>query len=194
MSERGIERVTRRAALWGVLALVLSLVPASALAQPPPTTTAPPATPPIEVAAQVFVIVAREADGVIDPRIAGLRALREAPFSSFHTMDVVAEHSLMLTQGVPVAVSLPNGRVIQLVLEELTPDGRNHVRVSINRPSQSDYLPVLEVAAPPGDPFFVAGQTYLGGTLVIGVTLGRVGADTSGRTYATPTAPPPTRH
>jgi hypothetical protein len=167
------------------LALVL-VAPGRVVAQPPTTAAAPPSTAPAaSVTAQVVVILAREDGGTIDPRLEGLSALREPPFNAFHSMEVAAEHPLTLTQGVPVTFELPNGRIVQLVLEEITPDGRNHVRVSINRRDQSDYLPVLEVAAPPGDPFFVAGQTYLGGTLVIGVSLGRGGV--------TPTATrPPT--
>ncbi len=156
------------------LAIVSFALPAHAqppTTQPPTTTSAAPTTGPT-VSAQVTVILAREVAGAIDPRLQGLTALREAPFSAFHSMDIWSEHPLTLTQGVPVTVDLPNGRVIQLVLEEVTGDGRNHVRVSINRREQSDYLPVLEVAAPPGDPFFVAGQNFMGGMLVIGVTLG----------------------
>jgi len=157
-----------------VMAIGVLALSSSASAQPPTTATAtaaPTGTP--SVSAQVVVILAREIAGVIDPRLTGLTALREAPFSAFHSMDIWSEHSLTLTQGVPVTVDLPNGRVIQLVLEEVTADGRNHVRVSINRREQSDYLPVLEVAAPPGDPFFVAGQNFMGGMLVIGVSMGR---------------------
>ncbi len=52
------------------------------------------------------------------------------------------------------------------------PNGRYRVRVSINRPEQNDYLPLLSVVASPGDPFFVAGQRHQGGTLVIGVRVG----------------------
>lgn len=168
------------AALVSAVVVAALLGPSSAIAQPPPTatstsvTSAPPAsTAATSVPAQVVVIIAREVAGAIDPRLSGMSALREPPFSSFHSMDIWSEHALTLTQGVPVTVDLPNGRVIQLVLEEVTADGRNHVRVSINRREQSDYLPVLEVAAPPGDPFFVAGQNFMGGTLVIGVSLGR---------------------
>lgn len=169
----------------------LALGPRSVVdAQPPaapPTTTSTTSVP-----AQVVVILAREVAGAIDPRLAGLGALREPPFSAFHSMDIWSEHSLTLTQGVPVTVDLPNGRVIQLVLEEVTADGRNHVRVSINRREQSDYLPVLEVAAPPGDPFFVAGQNFMGGTLVIGVSLGRRdGAPLTSARARMPGPPPP---
>lgn len=169
-----------------------------AQAQPPASTTsvvAPPptgTTPATTVSAQVVVIIAREVAGAIDPRLDGMSALREPPFSAFHSMDIWSEHPLTLTQGVPVTVDLPNGRVIQLVLEEVTADGRNHVRVSINRREQSDYLPVLEVAAPPGDPFFVAGQNFMGGMLVIGVSLGhRDAASAPGPAPVRPRIPPP---
>ena len=37
---------------------------------------------------------------------------------------------------------------------------------------ESDYPPVLTAVASPGAPFFVAGQSYEGGTLVIGVPVG----------------------
>lgn len=183
------------AAAGAALALSPSLPTLSA--QPPvvpPTSVAPPAptATTVSVSAQVVVILAREVAGAIDPRLAGLSALREAPFSAFHSMDIWSEHSLTLAQGVPVTIDLPNGRVIQLVLEEVTADGRNHVRVSINRREQSDYLPVLEVAAPPGDPFFVAGQNFMGGTLVIGVSLGRrEGVPTIGSSARLPTPAPP---
>jgi hypothetical protein len=144
---------------------------------------------PVHVSAQVMVIVAREIAGAIDPRLGTLTALRRPPFSSFGSMDIFAEHSVTLPLGTPVTIDLPNGRVMQLVLEEITPDGRNHVRVSINRRSQSDYLPVLEVAAPAGEPFFVAGQSFMGGTLVIGVNLGPRGSSASAP--RTPPATPP---
>ena len=125
------------------------------------------------VSAQVTVILGREIAGVIDLRLEHLAALRQPPFNAFHSMDVYSVHDVTLTRGVPTTIDLPNGRVLQIILEEVTPDGRSHLRVSINRRSQSDYLPVLEVAAPPGDPFFVAGQNFQGGTLIIGVQVSR---------------------
>jgi hypothetical protein len=43
------------------------------------------------------------------------------------------------------------------------------VTASIQKPDGNTFLPLLEVNAKPGEPFFVAGQTYKGGTLVIGI-------------------------
>ena len=60
---------------------------------------------------------------------------------------------------------------LRLKLLQTTPDGRYRIKVSINRPNESDYLPLLQVEAAPGDPFFVAGQAFDGGTLIVGVRL-----------------------
>ena len=60
-------------------------------------------------------------------------------------------------------------RKIRATLIRVMPDGRYKVRAAINRPNKADYLPLLQVVASAGDPFFVAGQTYQGGTLVVGV-------------------------
>lgn len=127
---------------------------------------------PNEVAGEVFVILASERPGEIDPALASMQALRQPPFNAFHSMQLLARPSIRLAVGAPHDVVLPNGRVLQLALDSVTPEGRYRVRVSINRPEEQDYLPLLEIVAPPGDPFFLAGQNFMGGTLVIGVRLG----------------------
>ena len=43
------------------------------------------------------------------------------------------------------------------------------VTASIQKPDGNTFLPLLEVKAKPGEPFFVVGQTYKGGTVVIGI-------------------------
>lgn len=125
------------------------------------------------VRAEVFIVLAREAEGVIDPALAGMPALRRAPFNAFHSMEVLARPELQLTPEQAIDVPLPNGRALRIELQGTTADGRYRVRVSINTPGQSDYLPLLQVVSSPGDPFFVAGQNWLGGTLVIGVRIGQ---------------------
>lgn len=137
-----------------------------------------------EVRGEVLVILGSERPGEIDPALASLGALRQAPFSSFQTMQLLARPSIRLMVDEPLDIPLPNGRILRIVLASVTPQGRYRVRVSINRPEQSDYLPLLEVVAPPGDPFFLAGQNFLGGTLVIGVRLGE----------RAPTPPPAAAH
>lgn len=162
-------------AVAGVCALPVAPAAAERAAPRPqqPTQQQPAQQPqPREVPAEVFVILASEAEGTIAPELASMPALRQPPFNLFRTMELLARSTAQLRAGQPETVTLPNGRVLQLVIEETTAEGRYRVRVSINRPEQRDYLPLLEVVAPPGDPFFLAGQSFMGGTLVIGVRLG----------------------
>jgi len=124
------------------------------------------------VTGEVLVILAKEEDGTIDPALSSITALRRPPFDAFSSMTVLSRPTVSLRVNQATTVELPNGRRLQLVLQQVMPDGRYRVRVSINRPEQNDYLRLLQVVASPGDPFFVAGQRYQGGTLVIGVRVG----------------------
>lgn len=123
------------------------------------------------VPAEVLVVLAKEEEGEIDPALKKLTALRRPPFNSFRSMKVLSRPKLTLTPSKDAIVSLPNGRRLKLTLLRVMPDGRYKVRAAINRPNKSDYLPLLQVVASAGDPFFVAGQSYQGGTLVVGVTV-----------------------
>jgi len=123
------------------------------------------------VPAEVLVVLAKEEAGEIDPELKKLTALRRPPFNSFRSMKILSRPKLTLTPGKDAFVSLPNGRRLKLTLLRVMPDGRYKVRAAINRPNKSDYLPLLQVVASAGDPFFVAGQSYQGGTLVVGVTV-----------------------
>ena len=123
------------------------------------------------VPAEVLVVLAKEEAGEIDPALKKLTALRRPPFNSFRSMKILSRPKLTLTTGKDAFVSLPNGRRLKLTLLRVMPDGRYKVRAAINRPEKSDYLPLLQVVASAGDPFFVAGQGYQGGTLVVGVTV-----------------------
>jgi len=148
-----------------VAGLLLSALLASA-AVPPAAAQAP------AVRAEVLVVLAKEEAGTIDPELADLPALRRPPFNGFRSMEILDRPTAQLRPGQDHDLTLPNGRRMRLTLLRVTPDGRYQVRVSINRPEQRDYLPLLTVVASPGDPFFVAGQAHRGGTLVIGIRLG----------------------
>jgi len=124
-----------------------------------------------KVPAEVLVVLAKEDEGKIDPQLKNLTALRRPPFNSFRSMEILSRPKLSLTPGKDAIVTLPNGRRLKLTLLRVMPDGRYKVRAAINRPNKSDYLPLLQVVASAGDPFFVAGQSYQGGTLVVGVTV-----------------------
>ncbi len=124
------------------------------------------------VTGEVLVILGKTEGQGIDPQLASLEALTKAPFDSFPQKKLLSRSALSLTVGQRAEVALPNGRKLQLSLLGRTTEGRFRVSVSINRPGKQDYLPLMTVAATPGDPFFVAGQKHEGGTLIIGVRVG----------------------
>ena len=121
---------------------------------------------------EVIVILAKEAAGAVDPSLRPMAALRRAPFNAFRSMEVLSRPQLRLVPSQPSEVRLPNGRSLRVTLQQVLPDGRYRVRVSINRNAQNDYLPLLQVVASPGDPFLVAGQAHQGGTLVVAIRVG----------------------
>jgi hypothetical protein len=153
--------VGRAAAL--LLVVVLSTLARGAHAQPSP------------VAGEVLVVLGSTlpAEGTSDPQLDKLEALRKPPFDSFPRKTLLRRAEVKLAVGSEAEVELPNGRRLRLTLLEKLKDGRFRVSLSINKPGQRDYLPVMTVAAAAGDPFFVAGQKYEGGTLIIGVRIGK---------------------
>lgn len=143
--------------------LLVSLIGAQASAQP---SRGP-------VPAEVLIVLATaEGPRAVDPRLANVPALRQPPFDTYRSLTLLSSPQIELRIGRPTEVPLPNGRRVRIVLREIASDGRYRFQVSINRPGQQDYLPELSVVAAPGDPFFVAGQSYREGTLVIGFRLG----------------------
>lgn len=166
----------RPAKLLAAAALSFAALAAVAIARPASAQDAAASAP-----AEVMVVLARETEGAIDPSLANVAALRRQPFSAYRSMEVLSRNESTLSAATPLDFALPNGRQLRVELEAALPDGRYRVRVSINRPGQADYLPLLQVVASPGDPFFVAGQTFRGGTLVIGVRIGVRQAASRGR-------------
>ena len=153
--------VTRLHALGLVLAVAASFA-APALAQADE-----------KVAAEVLVVLAKEEPGEIDPALRDLPALTRPPFNAFKSMELLSRPKLELTPGKDSEITLPNGRKLRIQVVQILPNGRFRVRVSINRPNERDYLPLVVVVASENEPFFVAGQAYQGGTLVIGVRLSK---------------------
>lgn len=132
--------------------------------------------PAVSAPASVLVILGVGQGAGTDPALAKLEALRKPPFDSFPKKVLLKRVDVQLSQGKEAEVELPNGRKLRLALLERAPDGRFRVSVSINRPGKQDYLPLMTVVAAAGDPFFVAGQRHEGGTLIIGVSVGKPSA------------------
>jgi hypothetical protein len=125
------------------------------------------------VTAEIMVLHARQVPGagLIDPQIGALPQLQKPPFSSYNTYKLLDRKSVTLTRSAPVSQTLVNKRVLQVTLHDITADKRYKVAAAINQPNGEAFLKLLEVTAAPNDTFFVAGQSFDGGILVIGITL-----------------------
>jgi hypothetical protein len=157
----------KRRALWsGFVGLAALLAVGGAVRAEAPV--APGSTP-----ATVLVVLGSNQGAGSDLALAKLEALRKPPFDSFAKKTLLRRVDVTLVPGKEAEIELPNGRKLRLSLLERASDGRYRVSVSINRPGKHDYLPLMTVLAAPGDPFFVAGQKHEGGTLIIGVTVGK---------------------
>jgi hypothetical protein len=145
---------------------------ASGSAPSPAPAPAPASAPtPSSLAAEIMVLHASNTGGGIDPRIGNMPQLKKPPFSSYDTYRFMERSRSPLAPGRPVASTLPNGRVMQIVLKETLPRGRFKVAASVQSNRGNSFLPLLEVTTSLNENFFVAGQSYQDGVLVVGIKL-----------------------
>jgi hypothetical protein len=153
----------------------LPAVPLSALAAPAQSAL-PDGGQVQTVPAQVMVLHATNTDGGIDPQIGSLPELKKPPFSAYNTYKLVARNDVTLTTAQPASTRLPNNRVLRTSLLNVLPNKRYRISTSISQPhpdaGTQNFLPLLEVTAKSGETFFVAGQSYQGGVLVVGIKVG----------------------
>jgi hypothetical protein len=162
----GFDRGARSSLAWLLtLSAMLSL---GWLGAPPSAARAEGAAVP----AEVLVVLASGEEGSVDESLSDIRALKHPPFNEYKTLKLLSRSKVQLPLDQSVEMALPNGRMLVLRLVKKLPDGRAKVQVSISRPHRKEYLPLLEVIASTGEPFFVAGQRYGGGTLVLGIRAG----------------------
>ena len=117
--------------------------------------------------ADVLVIhAANVPGGTIDPQLANLRQLKNVPFNSYNSFKLLDTKSLPLVKSGP-SIALKNGYNFSLSLTSI--EGKQlHIVPSLSKTATPNPLP--EVSAKAGEPFFVAGQSYEGGILIIAVT------------------------
>lgn len=172
MNLRGNLKI-RRAARRGLLALSLAWASTSLVAvahAEPPMAPTPIAADANTQTAELVVLHATNGPAPhIDPRIGTLPQLTKPPFSSYNVYKLLDRALLAVTRGKPASYTLPNGRTLQLAVE---PEGELYrVTASISQKKGNAYLKLLEVTAPKNEPFFVAGQSYDKGSLVLAITI-----------------------
>jgi hypothetical protein len=141
-------------------------------AAPRPAAAAP-APLPHSAIAEIVVIHATKEDGAafVDPRIGRLPHLGKKPFSDYTSFKLVDKKVLTLEKGRAESYAMVTLRTLRVALENVTPDRRYVVEASIDQPGKAEYLKLLEVTAAPNEPFFVGGQSYKGGTLILSITM-----------------------
>jgi hypothetical protein len=127
---------------------------------------------------EILVLYARKdpKGGAVDPRVPKIPQLSREPFNQFNAYAFVDKQTLKLDQmkgadpwkGKPSATyALPNGKPIQVVLLERLPGARFQMGAAIG----ADSPDVVRWDAPVSEPFFIAGQSYKDGILVLGISL-----------------------
>lgn len=145
------------------LLVFLSLLLAShAQAQPPPQT--------VTVEVMVLHATTQPGPGTIDPTIGNMPQLRRPPFSAYNSYRLIGKQSLTLVRGTPTQFTLINGRVLQVTLMNVMPGPRYEIAAAILQPGGVPFLST-RVTSPPNETFFVAGQQFQGGVIVLGFTL-----------------------
>jgi hypothetical protein len=121
----------------------------------------------LETVIEVSVLHGTHEQKAADTRIGNMPELSQGPFAKYSSYQLLSRSQLKLSPGGKRQLKLPNGRLLQTRLEDILPDGSSRLVASINRPDASDFLPLLEVKARPGQAFIVAGQSYKRGILVL---------------------------
>lgn len=162
--------ISRRRFVPGFSALLVAaplLLARRAHAQKAPPTPAPPPPPLAQISADVLVLHATNTGGGIDPSLAQLPQLKQPPFSSYNTYKKLSNPRVAVAKDKITNVPLPDQG--KLSLKRLDVPARYKLGVNIVKGSGESFLANLEVTGDLNEIFFVAGQVYDGGILVIGI-------------------------
>ena len=128
------------------------------------------------VRSEILILHATNGGGGIDPKLGKMPELAKPPFSAYSSYKLLERVTLPLSRTAPSTTKLPNDRVLQISLKDAgTKDEKKAgpktfvVSASIDQADGKHFLPLLEVSAKAGETFFVAGQNYKGGMLVLGI-------------------------
>jgi hypothetical protein len=124
------------------------------------------AAPAQPIEAEVSVIHAtNDPDGGIDPNIGKLPNL-----GNYKSYRLLQRAKVTIKKGTPATTTLPNSRILQITLKDVK-EPQFIIDTSINQPGGTAFLPLLEVRATVGAPVYIAGQSYQGGMLIIGIKI-----------------------
>lgn len=168
-----------KARRWSSFAVALAafapIVGAAQVAGAQEPSPSPPASQAASVSAELTVMHATNDGAGIDPKIGKMPELGKPPFSAYNSYKLLDRVRVNLAKGAPSSHTLPNQSALNVVLKEVVEQKKKGdpkryvVTASIKKAGGNTLLPLLEVNAKSGETFFVAGQSYKGGVLVIGI-------------------------
>lgn len=127
--------------------------------------------------AEIIVLHATNDKKGIDPKIGKLPELAKPPFSSYDSYKLLDRAEIDLTKGKADRRKLPDDGQLEVTLNDITQPAkkgdpaRYGVGATILKPGGKTFLPGVTVTAKKGEIFFVAGQKYDKGILVIGIRM-----------------------
>ena len=166
--------------LGGVVAVAAFALPGATSAQvpvPSGSAKAPKLSAEQHAHAEIIVLHATNDKKGIDPKIGKLPELAKPPFSSYDSYKLLDRADIDLAKGQADRRKLPDDGQLVVTLNEITQPAkrgdplRYGVGASIQKPGGKTFLPGVTVSAKKGEIFFVAGQTYKKGILVIGIRI-----------------------
>lgn len=117
---------------------------------------------------EVIVLHATNDGAGIDPSIGDVPQLKNAPFSSFDSYKLLDRAKVKLApKG---SRSLPDGGELAVEVTSVE-DGRYGISASVFKKGGKKFLPAVKVNAKKGEYFFIAGQKYKEGILVLGIRI-----------------------
>lgn len=143
--------------------------------KPVPTqapTDAPQAT--VVAKAELIVLIASNDGSGIDAKIPNQEQLKKPPFSAYGSYRLAERADLNLPKGKVVERALPDKGKLTLTLEDVvTPkspkdEPRYIVAASILKADGEKFLPRVQLNSKKGEWFFVAGQKFKDGIIVLG--------------------------
>jgi len=154
-----------------LLLMTLASMPASAQQRVPAASLAKTA----QAGASVVVLHALNDGKGIDPKIGKMPQLKQPPFSSYNSYRLLKRSKLSLTTAKAEALTLPNRGKLAIKLTKVQPGkrgGRYLINTRIDRPDGKKFFSG-DFKARPGKLFFVAGERYKKGILVLGISIHR---------------------
>ena len=122
---------------------------------------------PVAAAAEVLVLYASNSGSGIDPDIGDVPELKEPPFSSYDSYELIERKAFDLVKDAPAEQTLPNSDKLSLTFLGRGPK-KLHLAATITKADGEKFVS-SEWKVREDKLFFIAGRQYKDGILVLGI-------------------------